>query len=245
MSDAPSPKLKLLPGGPFIEIDWDSIFLGRDCHLAQHIADLKNKVVSNRHCCVKREKDGRWTLEDLRTTNGTWVNGKRLEQPVVLTSGAVFSMGRAGPRLEFLLPVVEDAGKTFLEEEPAFEATQLEAKPDGSAEKPYKVGKTPEVRVNHRRTGEEFRAKGYTVVIGRDPAAVQIVIRSDDQKHISGRHAELQFRSGGQCIIRDLESRNGTWPNEQTLKGEMPLNVGDRVVLGSPMTTLVVEALDQ
>lgn len=245
MTDALSPKLKLLPEGPFIEIDWDSLFLGRDCHLAQQIADLKNKVVSNRHCSVKKEKDGRWMLEDLRSTNGTWVDGKRLDQPVVLTSGAVFSMGRGGPRFEFLLPVIEDAGKTFLEDDPSFEGTQIEAKPDGSADKPYKVGRTPEVRLKHRRTGEEFRAKGYTVVLGRDPATAQIVVRSDDQKHVSGRHAELQFRSGGQCIIRDLESRNGTWLNEQALEGEKVLNVGNRIVLGSPMTTLIVEALDQ
>jgi len=107
------------------------------------------------------------------------------------------------------------------------------------------VGKTPEVVLKHRRTGEEFRAKGYTVVLGRDAATVQILLRTDDQKHISGRHAELQFRSDGQCIIRDLESRNGSWLNEQALKGERPLNVGDRIVLGSPMTTLIVEALEQ
>jgi pSer/pThr/pTyr-binding forkhead associated (FHA) protein len=245
MSDALTPKLKLLPDGPFIEIDWDSLFLGRDCHLAQHVADLKNKVVSNRHCCISKGRDGRWMVEDLRSTNGTWMDGKRLDQPVVLTSGAAFSMGRGGPRFEFLLPVAEDAGRTLPEEDSAFEATRLEAKSEGSADKPYKVGKTPEVRLRHRRTGEELRAKGYTIVLGRDAETVQILIRSDDQRHISGRHAELQFRSGGQCIIRDLESSNGTWLNEQALKGEKPLNVGDRIVLGSPLTTLVVEALDQ
>ena len=245
MPDALLPKLKLLPGGPFFEIDWDSLFLGRDCHLAQQIADFKNKVVSNRHCCVKKATDGRWTLEDLQSTNGTWVGGKRLDQPVALTSGVVFSMGRGGPTFEFILPIAPDAGKTFLEGDPAFEATQLEAKRDGSAELPYKVGKTPEVSLRHRRTGEEFRAKGYTVVLGRDPAATQILIRTDDQKHISGRHAELQFRSGGQCVIRDLESRNGSWLNGQVLKGEQPLKVGDLNVLGSPLTTLLVEALDQ
>jgi len=29
------------------------------------------------------------------------------------------------------------------------------------------------------------------------------------------------------------------------LKGEQPLKVGDLIVLGSPLTTLLVEALDQ
>jgi hypothetical protein len=53
MTDSPHPKLKLLPDGPFIEIDWDWLFLGRDCPLAQQVAELQNKVVSNRHCCIK------------------------------------------------------------------------------------------------------------------------------------------------------------------------------------------------
>jgi len=54
------PCLKILPDRPFIEIDGDALFLGRDCQLASRIPALKKKVVSNRQCCVKRESDGRW-----------------------------------------------------------------------------------------------------------------------------------------------------------------------------------------
>ena len=61
------PILKISPPGHFVEIDGDSLFLGRDCHLATFIAALLNKVVSNRHCVIRHEGDhGRITLLDRR-----------------------------------------------------------------------------------------------------------------------------------------------------------------------------------
>jgi pSer/pThr/pTyr-binding forkhead associated (FHA) protein len=86
---AEHPRLMLLPDGPHIEIDGDSLFLGRDCHLAATIPALKNKVVSNRHCCFKHEPDGHWTIEDLGSTNGTWLRGNRLAKREALVSGDV------------------------------------------------------------------------------------------------------------------------------------------------------------
>lgn len=239
------PQLKLLPDGPYIEIDGGALYLGRDCHLAARIPALKNKVVSNRHCCFKQEPDGRWTIEDLGSTNGTWLRGKRLVGREPLKSADVVSLGHNGPRLECLLPQPADldSGATMLEGDFAAEETLL-ASPEGSAERPFKVGRTPHVTLRHERTGQEFSAKGYTIVIGRDPAAAQIVIRTDQEKHISGRHAEIQFRSEGSVVVRDLGSKNGTWLNDAPLKGDAPLNVKDRILLGNAPTVLIVAALE-
>lgn len=246
------PRLKLLPDGPFIEIDGGALYLGRDCHLAASIPALRNKVVSNRHCCFKQEADGHWTIEDLGSTNGTWLRGKRLTGHQQLRSADVVSLGKNGPRLECLLPQPADegAGATMLESDFEPEETALApertvlASPDGSAERPFKVGRTPHVTLRHERTGQEFSAKGYTIVIGRDPAAAQIVIRTDQEKHVSGRHAEIQFRSDGSVIVRDLDSRNGTWLNDRPIKADTPLKVKDRILLGNAPTVLVVAALE-
>ena len=116
--------------------------------------------------------------------------------------------------------------------------------PEGSASRPYKVGRTPEVALRHERTGQQFSAKGYTIVLGRDADSVQILIKSDEEKHISSRHAEIQFRAGGVVVVRDLGSRNATWLNDTPVKVETPIRVGDRVVLGAPATTLTVARLD-
>ncbi len=80
-------------------------------------------------------------------------------------------------------------------------------------------------------------------MIGRSPEC-QIVIRSDDEKQVSGRHLEIQFRSSGGTIVRDLGSRNGTCLNQRALKTERPLKVGGSLVPGSEITALVVSRLD-
>jgi pSer/pThr/pTyr-binding forkhead associated (FHA) protein len=240
-----NPRVKLLPEGLHIEIDGGSLYLGRDCHLAAHIPALLNKVVSNRHCRLTRDDGGRWSLEDLKSTNGTWLRGERLSTAAPLKAGDVFTLGRGGPQFEWVQPkpTMSGAGATIAEEDLPPERTIL-ADPDGSDERPFKAGTTPEITVRHERTKQEFSAKGYTIVLGRDPDAVQVLVRSDDEKHVSGRHAEIQFRSDGRVVLRDLGSRNGTWVNDKPVKVETVLKVGDRIVLGLAATTLVVSRLD-
>jgi len=269
------PKLKIYPPGLYVEIDGDALFLGRDCHLAALIPALLNKVVSNRHCVIRRE-GARWMLEDLGSTNGTWIRGARLAGKTLLHTNDEFHLGQKGPLIVCLIgfggtgpdrtipedefPADASTAKTILESPheaktallrhdaaPAAPAAPRSAAPrlsDGSALHPFRVGKEPTVKLVHQGTGETFTASGYTVTIGRDPAAAQIVIRADEEKHVSGRHAEIQFRADGTVVVRDLESRNGTWVNDKRLKGEMPLKVGDRLLLGNAPTLLVVAQLD-
>ncbi|MEK6768093.1 MAG: FHA domain-containing protein, partial [Gemmatimonadota bacterium] len=237
---AANPRIKLQPDGPFIEIDGGSLYLGRDCHLAARIPALLNKVVSNRHCRITRADTGRWSLEDLKSTNGTWLHGERLAQPGALRRGDVFTLGRGGPQFEWELPkpTLSGAGATIAEGDLPPERTIL-ADPDGSDEHPFRAGKTPEVALRHERTGQEFSAKGYTVVLGRDPEAAQIVVRSDDQKHVSGRHAEIQFRSDGRVVLRDLGSRNGTYVNGVRFGGADAPVPGQPVAPEGTRTTMV------
>jgi pSer/pThr/pTyr-binding forkhead associated (FHA) protein len=218
-------------------------------------------------------------LEDLGSTNGTWIRGARLAGKILLHTSDEFTLGSKGPLVECVIgfggtgpdrTIPEDElaadasmAKTILESqreaktellrpdaaaaEPAAAAAPRSAAPrlsDGSALHPFRVGKEPTVKLVHQGTGETFTASGYTVTIGRDSAAAQIVIRAEEEKHVSGRHAEIQFRADGTVRVRDLESRNGTWLNDKRLKGEMPLKVGDRLLLGNAPTVLVVAELD-
>ena len=66
-----------------------------------------------------------------------------------------------------------------------------------------------------------------SLTLGRDPqCAVQIL-----DKGASRQHAEV-FRIGEMCFIRDLDSRNGTFLNEERVDEEM-LREGDRVQIGA------------
>jgi len=272
------PTIKIYPPGHYVELDGDALYLGRDCHLAALIPCLMNKVVSNRHCVIRREGPTRWMLEDLGSTNGTWVHGRRLAGKILLHTGDEFTLGSKGPLVECVigfggtgpertipedeLPADASMAKT-IRESPHDAKTELlrpdaaagesaaaaprSAAPrlsDGSALHPFRVSKEPTVKLAHQGTGETLTATGYTIVVGRDSAAAQIVIRTDEEKHVSGQHAEIQFRSDHTVVVRDLGSRNGTWLNDKPVKSEMHIKVGDRLLLGNAPTVLVVAELD-
>lgn len=65
--------------------------MGRDasCHLT-----LADASVSHRHARVYHS-DGEWYVEDLGSTNGTFVNDRPLTRPVVLRPGDTVTIGRA------------------------------------------------------------------------------------------------------------------------------------------------------
>jgi pSer/pThr/pTyr-binding forkhead associated (FHA) protein len=67
-------RTRLLPDQQIL-LDIDCFVIGResDCHLA-----IPDPTVSKRHAELRLE-DGLWSIEDLRTRNGTWVNGQRIQ----------------------------------------------------------------------------------------------------------------------------------------------------------------------
>lgn len=261
------PIVKIDPPGHFVELDGDALFLGRDSRLATVVPSLLDKVVSTRHCVIRRH-GRRWILEDLGSTNGTWLNGEAVRERTALRTGDVVSLGEGGPRLTCVAGfgaaskamatrVDGAAGSATQVVDPSEARTELiepveephHSRPragpgDGSAVRPYRAAGEPTVRLVREKTGEQLSASGQRVVIGRDPEAAQILIRADDERHVSGRHAEIAFFADGRAVVRDLGSRNGTWLNDVRLKTEAPLEVGDKLTLGNAPTVLVVAALE-
>jgi len=80
--------------------------------------------------------------------------------------------------------------------------------------------------------------RGQSMVVGRDPACNWVI----DLPMVSSRHA-LLTRRNDQVVIKDLGSSNGTFVNGQRVEGEMPVNDGDLIGLGSHTLFLTVEAL--
>jgi hypothetical protein len=68
---------------------------------------------------------------------------------------------------------------------------------------------------------------GDGAVLGRGD---QAEIRLEDP-FASGRHARL-VRQGGIVVLEDLGSTNGTYLNEELVRGPQPLHEGDRVRIG-------------
>lgn len=76
------------PGVTF-PLDGDQLTIGRDSSNGVAINDAE---VSRKHARLSFQ-GGKYVIDDLGSTNGTFVNGQRLAGPVVLKSGDVVSLG--------------------------------------------------------------------------------------------------------------------------------------------------------
>jgi hypothetical protein len=76
------------PGVTF-PLEGDQLTIGRDASNGVAINDAE---VSRKHSRLSFQ-GGKYVLEDLGSTNGTFVNGQRLSGPVVLKPGDVVSLG--------------------------------------------------------------------------------------------------------------------------------------------------------
>lgn len=76
------------PGAAFM-LEGDQITIGRDPNNGITINDAE---ISRRHARLTYQ-GGKYILEDLGSTNGTFVNGQRLAGPRVLKAGEVVSFG--------------------------------------------------------------------------------------------------------------------------------------------------------
>jgi pSer/pThr/pTyr-binding forkhead associated (FHA) protein len=102
-------------------------------------ADLTvhDEEVSRRHLAVRPHEDG-VELEDLGSTNGTFVDGVRLSAVVVVSSGARVTLGETELEIEVEVPEPEvDPGATRLRERPPErDATIVRPTPPAAAPKP-------------------------------------------------------------------------------------------------------------
>jgi len=62
--------------------------------------------VSGRHLEISYA-DGKWFVEDLGSTNGTWINGKRIEK-AELNEGDTLTVGQKGPQFKWILDHSEE-----------------------------------------------------------------------------------------------------------------------------------------
>jgi len=90
------PAARLIWHGTVFDVPAGESVIGRDRACAIHIdADS----VSRHHARVRVTRDGGW-VEDLGSTNGTWIDGERIHTAVALTDGASFKLGSEAVRFE-------------------------------------------------------------------------------------------------------------------------------------------------
>lgn len=93
-----------------------AVTIGRDPSCQWRFAASGDLQVSGHHARVSEDGNA-FVVEDLGSTNGTWVAGRRIDGPVHLAAGGEISLGRHGPRLRLSRPAPEarDVPKTTFE----------------------------------------------------------------------------------------------------------------------------------
>jgi pSer/pThr/pTyr-binding forkhead associated (FHA) protein len=87
-----------------------------------------------------------------------------------------------------------------------------------------------------KAAGQELPITTAQFVIGRDP---ECNLRPASAM-ISKRHCAVLVK-GGQVTLRDFDSTNGTFLNDQPVKGEVPVKDGDILKVGPLLFKLVIE----
>ena len=85
--------------------DGAEITIGRE--IGNSIAPVAAEGLSRRHAKIV-SMDGKWTIEDLGSTNGTFVNGKKIDSPAEIKPGDKISCGKFGIAVETLPAPVAD-----------------------------------------------------------------------------------------------------------------------------------------
>ncbi|MAG57287.1 MAG: hypothetical protein CMJ83_13420 [Planctomycetes bacterium] len=199
------PKLVITEDGGTREFGLtDGCTLGRTSH-----NDIALKVAeASRHHCKFIEEKGSWHVEDLGSSNGTQVNGRKVSK-FELQDGDVIQIGNVS--LRFLDMEVESS-------EPDVEWGEDEISLDD--EHFLVLG-------GAKREGEVVKLPDGRITIGRN-AKHPIVLKD---KSVSGDHAEI-VRDGATVTVKDLGSSNGIYVDGRKVT-EMELRSGDVVRFGA------------
>jgi adenylate cyclase len=211
---------KLVPcgGGPPIPLLQPRLVVGRhdSCDVPLRII-----TVSSRHCELEL-RDGYWFVRDLKSSNGTRVNGAPCTEQWVLP-GDVLAL--AGFRFKVIYdPPAGRSPPQCLGQEHGTKATPA---PAGRIEK---LAATAAPSSGGSLLGELLPCGGGDpiplrkpkLVVGRRPecdVAIPVGV-------VSGQHCELEFKEG-HWHVRDLNSRHGTRVNGVVVQSKelMPGNV--------------------
>jgi pSer/pThr/pTyr-binding forkhead associated (FHA) protein len=179
--------------------------------------------ISRRHARVSRGADGRLTIEDLGSANGTFVNGERIDAPRTLDLGDAVRMGKT------VLQVTDRSGGVAEKSRPPT------ASPAGNP--PRVSAEAGEELVITAGTASGRRLSlGDELVIGREVSGEG---KLNDDHELSRRHARVARDTTGQLTIEDLGSANGTFVNGERVRGHQVLKVGDSVQIGSTTLQLI------
>ena len=238
-----------------LEFEGSEVRIGRDpdCELPE--PGPGSEVVSGRHARI-HQRGASWVLEDQGSRNGTFLDDERLGEnvPVQLSVGSVIGLGARGPRYRVEAVAKRSAAPT-LAEGPGAAISSADTLPLDSAgavpgarrQPPSPPPPPPQVLrivLMETKSGEQYEAGGGRIRVGRGKECELRPVGQDDTA-VSRVHCEVVLKPDGKVVVRDAQSRNGTYLGGTRISGERELRRGDRLRLGSSGPELVVAHLSR
>ncbi len=195
---------------------------------------LSANSVSRKHAQIILEGT-QYYLEDLGSSNGTYLNGQRLTSRQMLKNGDRISLGQS-VTLQFEAPPAEDATAIYDPElEEAYPATAVADSPATTIEPPQPAAPPPASAPQPRLvvtigTGvpQTYELNQDKITLGRSPDK-DIVLNSNI---VSRSHATLRKIPGGYRLEVNPKAGNPVTLNGQPLTGAYTLNNGDELIIG-------------
>ena len=198
--------------GRVYELSGDVMMLGRGRR--NDIVILDDNEVSREHCRFTRTEEGYYELEDLHSSNGTFVNGQRVDiDGLILRGKAIVELG------DTITFQYIPAG----EEEEDFEDDAAQDMPEASSMQPFLI-----VHLASQQEPEVYPLDGLVINAGRD-LDNDIVIQEPE---VSRHHFRLSFSNAG-YTLEDLGSLNGVSVNGEHLDEPRVLRPNDSIEIGT------------
>lgn len=199
------------------------VVIGRKAPADIIIADA---TVSASHAKLSPRDEDSWTIEDLKSTSGTWVNGRRVSQATV-KPGDTITIGKQSIVLE--MTGGPSATELMLGVATMYAAPPVEDEPQAALV--LLSGGYPE-RVTS--------LKKDVTTVGRGAGNT---VNLDDAK-ASASHAVIS-RAGSKWFVTDAGSINGTRVNGRRIDGETPLTHGAKLQVGEHVFQFVVKGAEE
>ena len=205
------------------ELTRPEIILGRDPAVD---LSIPSPSVSRRHARLTLEDD-RYVLEDLGSSNGTFLNEERLAGRRALKSGDQIRLGQA-IHLRYEAPVALEA--TVVSESPAGPADVLQTQLEQDIDLEELKTAPPKLLVSIAGgSSQSYSLTRPVLTIGRADGN-DIVIPSPI---VSGQHARLERANGGYRLVVIPQAKNPVYVEGRPLEGSHRLHHGDILRIGS------------
>jgi pSer/pThr/pTyr-binding forkhead associated (FHA) protein len=194
-------RLKIVSGnaaGDTVEVGQEEFIIGRQ---AEGAGSLANDIeISRTHARITGEADGSFVIEDLGSTNGTYVNGRRIDRPLALEVGDRIELGASA--LVVQVGAIQPTPAASETVAPPSRSAPAAPEPAGTEVPDVEAAPEPEVAEAASEPVAEVAEEAapaalppFSLRIEVDPAAGKATVAlDDDSEEIGLTHSDGRWR---------------------------------------------------